>query len=164
MKILGGSLPMIKIRPIENDDIRSCLTILRSLSQWFGIEDAIVQYGQNLESLDGYVALQDDDIVGFIGLKRYRDVSVEIDVIGVDPNLRGTGIGTRLIEVVESNFDMATQLFHTKTLAPSNPDANYAETRAFWLARGFLPMDAHELWGTQNPCLVMVKPMNIRNV
>ncbi len=46
-----------------------------------------------------------------------------------------------------------------KTLAPSDADPNYAETRAFWVAKGYLPMDAHLLWGTENPCEVRVKPL-----
>lgn len=130
------------------------------LPQWFGIEDSIVEYGQNLEALDGFVAEDRGEVVGFVGLKRYGDQAVEIDVIGVRPHLRGSGIGTRLIEAVESNSGSAIRLIHMKTLAPSDPDPNYAETRAFWLARGFVPMDAHELWGPENPCLVMAKAVN----
>ena len=150
---------MIKNRPIEKQDVAKCVAILGLLPRWFGIEDSIIEYGKNLETLDGFVAADEGEVVGFVGLKRYGDQSVEIDVIGVRPDLRGSGIGTRLIEAVESNSASAIRLLHMKTLAPSDPDPNYAETRAFWLARGFVPMDAHELWGPENPCLVMAKPV-----
>ena len=44
-----------------------------------------------------------------------------------------------------------------KTLGPSYPDAGYAKTRSFYLARGFVPLEEiHGLW-EQNPCLLLVK-------
>jgi hypothetical protein len=48
-----------------------------------------------------------------------------------------------------------------KTLGPSSPDGGYANTRRFYRACGFLPVEElHGLWGEGNPCLVMVKPLN----
>jgi hypothetical protein len=48
-----------------------------------------------------------------------------------------------------------------KTLGPSHPDGGYANTRRFYRACGFLPVEElHGLWGEGNPCLVMVKPLN----
>ena len=153
---------MMEIKPIQLKDIPSCLTILRSLPQWFGIEASIVKYGETLKALNGYVALNADEVAGFVGLKYFGHQSIEVDVIGVKPGLRGEGIGTRLLEAVESNATPATLFLHTKTLAASHPNPDYAETRAFWLARGFLPMDAHMLWGPDNPCLVLVKLLGAR--
>ncbi len=150
---------MIKIRNIEDADIDACVGVLRALPQWFGIESAILEYREDLKNLDGYVALNDEALVGFVGLKRYGEESVEINVIGVLPTYRGKGIGTVLLEKVQEELDSAVKLLHMKTLAPSHSDPNYVETRAFWKAKGFVPMDAHELWGEDNPCLVMVKPL-----
>ena len=149
----------MKIRDIKDGDIDACVGVLRALPQWFGIESAIVEYGEDLKSLDGFVALDDEELVGFVGLKRYGEESVEINVIGVLPSYRGKGVGTMLIDKVQEELDEAVQLLHMKTLAPSHSDLNYVETRAFWKAKGFIPMDAHELWGDENPCLVMVKPL-----
>ena len=155
-------MTQITIRKIGADDIPACTSILRSLPQWFGIEQSILEYEQNLHELDGYVAEDDNSIVGFVGLKRYGTFSIEIDVIGVQPQLRGSGIGRALLVHVEANATTpSTRLLHMKTLSPSDPDKNYAETRAFWEANGYIPMDAHELWGRDNPCQVMVKPISI---
>ncbi|MEM7019111.1 MAG: GNAT family N-acetyltransferase [Pseudomonadota bacterium] len=149
---------MVQIRPLQTQDITECVDVLRALPQWFGIESAIIDYGKDLESLDGFVAIQ-DNIVGFVGLKRYGEYSIEVNVIGVLPTLRGQGIGSRLLAVVDQQATTEkTRLLHMKTLAPSAPDPNYVETRAFWEANGFIPMDAHLLWGEENPCQVMVKP------
>lgn len=149
---------MIQIKPLTSKDIPACVRVLRALPQWFGIESAIVDYGRDLESLDGWAAFDDDKLVGFVGLKRYQSRSVEINVIGVLPDYRNNRVGTRLLKVVESSLPGEVKLLHMKTLAPSHPDEFYKETRAFWEAKGFIPMDAHELWGSDNPCQVMVKP------
>ena len=149
----------MEIRRIETRDIESCVGVLRALPQWFGIESAILDYGEDLKSLDGFVALDDSELVGFVGLKRYGQSSVEINVIGVLPSHRGKGIGTMLLNRVQDDLGGEVRLLHMKTLAPTHPDPNYVETRAFWEAKGFVPMDAHELWGEENPCLVMVKPL-----
>ena len=149
---------LILVKPLAERDIARCVAILRALPQWFGIESAIVDYGRDLESLDGFSAFDDEELVGFVGLKRYGERSVEINVIGVRPSHRNRGIGTRLIAQVESSLPDAVRLIHMKTLAPSHPDPHYAETRAFWEAKGFIPMDAHDLWGDEDPCQVMVKP------
>ena len=149
---------MTKIRPIETEDIPQCIAVLHALPQWFGIESAIVDYGRDLENLDGFVAQDGDELIGFVGLKRYLNKSVEVNVMGVLPEHRNKGIGTLLLNQVEESLADNIRLLHMKTLAPSHPDSNYKETRAFWEAKGFIPMDAHELWGEENPCQVMVKP------
>jgi hypothetical protein len=44
-----------------------------------------------------------------------------------------------------------------KTLGPSYPDEGYAQTRGFYVARGFVPLEELlELWDA-NPCLLLVK-------
>ena len=151
---------MYDLRPIETKDIASCILLLRSLPQWFAIEEAIIEYGKNLKALDGLVAIHDAKLVGFIGLKRYEDRSVEIDVMAVDSAHHGKGLGSILLERVESALGDKPVLLHVKTLGPSRPDPNYAATRSFWTAKGFISMDVHNLWGESDPCLVMVKPLN----
>ena len=99
-------------------------------------------------------------IVGFAGLRRYGEHSVEIDVIGVVKHLHRSGIGRMLLQFIESELlDESTKLLHMKTLAPSKDDANYAETRKFWLRSGFIPLEENSMWDDFNPCLIMVKPL-----
>jgi hypothetical protein len=47
-----------------------------------------------------------------------------------------------------------------KTFSPSRPDAGYAATRLFYEAVGFLPIEEiTTLWGPENPCLLMLRPL-----
>jgi hypothetical protein len=50
------------------------------------------------------------------------------------------------------------EFLQVKTLAPSKPDEGYARTRAFYLARGFRPLEEfRNLWDAENPALQMIK-------
>jgi ribosomal protein S18 acetylase RimI-like enzyme len=149
----------VLIRPLSPADILACEAVLRSLPDWFGIEEAIVRYVHHIESLDGYVAEVDGQVVGLIGLLRHNPQSVEIEVLAVRPEHRGKGIGRALVREVENSLKgLERVVLHTKTLGPSEPDIFYAETRAFWLATGFIPLEENLLWGKENPCLMLVKP------
>lgn len=45
-----------------------------------------------------------------------------------------------------------------KTLGESHPDVNYKSTREFYYKAGFFPLEEiKEIWGKENPCLIMVK-------
>jgi hypothetical protein len=45
-----------------------------------------------------------------------------------------------------------------KTLsAREDPGPEYAATRAFYLARGFVPVIELDIWGPRNPAQVLVK-------
>jgi hypothetical protein len=46
-----------------------------------------------------------------------------------------------------------------KTLSPREPDPNYAQTRAFYLAMGFEPLTDLDLWGPENPALLMIRTL-----
>lgn len=136
-----------------------CEPILRSLPDWFGIEEAIVHYGAAIEQLPTFLAYQDEQAIGFVSLKEHNPYAAEIYVMGVRPEGHGQGIGRALLQAGE-NFLRARgiEYLQVKTLAPSHPDESYAKTRAFYQASGFRPLEElTELWGAANPCLLMIK-------
>ena len=64
---------------------------------------------------------------------------------------------SQLFEAVENlASESGVQFLHTKTLSAYEP---YEQTRKFWRAMGFLPLDEHLLWGSSNPCLVLIKAL-----
>jgi hypothetical protein len=65
---------------------------------------------------------------------------------------RGTGHGAR----VEAGRRSST--FATAANSLSHPDVNYARTRSFYEALGFIGLEeTTAFWGEANPCLIMVK-------
>jgi ribosomal protein S18 acetylase RimI-like enzyme len=161
MRALGSAktaMSDVSVKKLTIADVELCGDLMRALPDWFGIEEAIGRYEADLRSLDGFAAWDDNRMVGFVGLKRYGVHAVEINVIAVHPDYRRQGIGSHLLRMVEAHAVTSdTKFLHTKTVAPSRPNAAYAESREFWRAHGFIPMDEHDLWGSENLCLVLVR-------
>lgn len=141
-------------------DAAACEAILRALPDWFGIEEAIVDYRRDVESMETWGVRDKQGIAGFLTVHRHNPASAEIQVMAVRPDRRGCGIGRTLVEWVESRLRAdGVALFHVKTLGPSRPDTNYEQTRAFYERMGFVPLEENRLWGSTNPCLMLVKPL-----
>jgi GNAT superfamily N-acetyltransferase len=136
-----------------------CEPILRSLPDWFGIEDAILQYLADIDHLPTFLALDGDQVIGFLTLKQHFPHAAEILVMGCQPDMRRKGIGRALVERGEAwLLDQGVEYLQVKTLAPSHPDPGYAKTRAFYQALGFRPLEEFkQIWDEANPCLVLVK-------
>jgi GNAT superfamily N-acetyltransferase len=152
--------------------------ILRALPGWFGIESALVEYAQAADELPSLVAVlpgpscereerpgsqqvRPDRVVGFVTLKETSEDALELHVMGVVPAWHRRGTGRALVERA-ATYARAEgyALLHVKTLAPSHPDQGYAATRAFYAAAGFRPLEViTELWGPDDPCLLMVRPL-----
>jgi ribosomal protein S18 acetylase RimI-like enzyme len=138
-----------------------CEPILRALPQWFGIEEATEQYVKEIEAHPTLLARAGEDVVGFLTLVDHNAYSAEIQVMGVLPEAQRKGVGAALMRAAEDHLrQRGFEYLQVKTLSPRHPDKNYARTRAFYLAMGFRPLEERpELWGTQNPCLQMIKAL-----
>jgi S-adenosylmethionine-dependent methyltransferase len=136
-----------------------CIPILRMLPDWFGIESAILEYEREIEDLPTFLASVEEDVVGFLSLKRHYDHSAEIFVMAVRPEFHHRGLGRALIAAAEAHArGMGVEYMQVKTLAPSRTDENYAATRAFYQALGYRPLEEFpRIWDEDNPCLVLVK-------
>lgn len=152
----------ITIHPMEINEVNQCEMILRYLPEWFGIEQAILNYKSDIQSMDTYVASTDDDIYGFITLNYHNEFSAEVQVMAVKRPYHRKGVGQTLVQFAEQILlKKQIKLFQVKTLGPSHPDMNYQKTRDFYLKQGFLPLEENKLWGKTNPCLIMVKQLNM---
>jgi GNAT superfamily N-acetyltransferase len=136
-----------------------CIPILRILPEWFGIEDAILHYEQEVDHLPTFLAKSDGRVLGFLSLKQHFPVSAEIFVMGVRPEVHRGGIGQALVEAAEAHArGLGVEFMQVKTLGPSRPNEEYARTRVFYEAMGFRPLEEFpQIWDEKNPCLILVK-------
>lgn len=136
-----------------------CVPILRSLPEWFGIEEAILEYEREINLLPTFLAQAGGQAVGFLSLEQHYEHAAEILVMAVRREAQRCGTGRALIEAAEAHARrLGVEYMQVKTLSPSRPDEHYAGTRAFYQALGYRPLEEFPtLWGERNPCLLLVK-------
>jgi len=140
-----------------------CETVLRALPQWFGIESSILEYIEAVRTMSFWAAFEAGIPIGFIALKVHNTYTSEISVMGVLPEYHRQGIGTKLLHCCErSCTNIGTEFLTVKTLDGSAIDENYAQTRQFYVASGFRPLEVFPLlWDERNPCLFMAKHLSL---
>lgn len=136
-----------------------CDQILRALPDWFGIEDSIVEYVNDVKDMLFYASYDLDQPVGFIAVKRHNTATSEVYVMGILKEYHKQGIGRALIEAVEAYcVKHEMQALTVKTLADTVNNEAYANTRCFYTSMGFIPLEIFpDLWGLTNPCLMLAK-------
>ena len=119
-----------------------CVPIIRALPEWFGIEETIVKFSVEIDELPTFLAKSGEQVLGFLSLKQHYPYTAEVYVMGVRPEAHHRGIGRALMQQAETYLkSQGVEYVQIKTLAPSHPDANYAKTRAFYLAMDFRPLE-----------------------
>ncbi|HNR69557.1 MAG TPA: GNAT family N-acetyltransferase [bacterium] len=136
-----------------------CEPILRSLPEWFAIEDAVQNYLQQIDVLPTWLALTPERAAGFFTVKLHFERAAELIVLAVRPEWHRQGIGRTLLAAVETYLrDRNVEFLQVKTLSERHPDPGYAKTRAFYTHAGFAPLEEFPtLWSEDHPCLQMIK-------
>jgi len=136
-----------------------CERILRTLPRWFGIEAALLEYVADADVSPTFVARVDGGIAAFITLRRHFDTAWEVHCMAVDAACRGRGIGRALHRHVESWLAaQGARVLQVKTMAEPTGGPEYAQTRAFYAAIGYQPLEVFPLlWGPRLPVLQLVK-------
>lgn len=136
-----------------------CEPILRALPEWFGIEAATLHYLDAIDQLPTFLALKDEQVVGFLTVYQHYPQAAEIFVTGVHPDIHRKGVGRAMLQAAEAYLrKKGVKYLQVKTLSDSHPDEGYARTRAFYWAMGFQPLEEFPtLWDENNPCLLSVK-------
>jgi ribosomal protein S18 acetylase RimI-like enzyme len=140
-----------------------CRKVLESLPEWFGIPASIENYMAMADELRMLTCFDPaDDAVGFISVKTHTTYAAEVYVMGVKRPWHRRRIGRALIEAaVDLSISQGVRFLTVKTLSPSNDDPNYARTRLFYEAVGFLPIEEFPtLWGPENPCIFMLRSIS----
>jgi len=152
---------MINIKLVEDTVQKSaiCNDILRSLPNWFGVEESIIDYVNKVRLMPLWAALDCEEVVGFLALKTHNIYTSEISVMGVLPEYHRSGIGRQLIENCEQFcLKSKTEFLTVKTLDDTVASNSYSKTRNFYLSLGFRPLEVFPLhWDENNPCLFMAK-------
>ncbi len=135
-----------------------CERILRSLPAWFGIEQALQDYVADADRYATFFA-EATAPVAFITARQHGPQAWEVHCMAVHAACRGNGIGRRLHAHVEAWLQARGALvLQVKTLAPSHPSPDYAQTRGFYSRLGYLPLEVFpQLWGPHLPVLQLVK-------
>ena len=159
--------PRVARRPVSVLDSRGslCREVLESLPAWFGIPAAVESYVAAADALPMLACFDAAGrATGFVSVKTHTAVAAEVYVMGVKPAWRRHGIGRILIEAAARlAASQGAHFLTVKTLSPARVDPNYAATRAFYQAVGFLPIEEFPtLWGAENPCLLMLRPLSNR--
>ena len=140
------------------NEASACEAILRSLPQWFGNQNAIRGYRVDIEKMETFVAIDGDAIVGFATMVLHNPRSAEVQVLGVAPDQRRRGIGRSILDHIDAELTQrGVELLQIKTLGPSETSAAYEETRAFYHAMDFVPLEELRLPTWDDLALIMVK-------
>jgi ribosomal protein S18 acetylase RimI-like enzyme len=133
--------------------------ILRKLPKWFGIEESIVEYVNDVQNTIFLTACDSGKQIGFISIKINNEYTAEIFVMGILKEYHNKGIGKKLMNEGEKILrERNYKYLMVKTLGESHPDINYKKTRAFYSKVGFYPLEEiTEIWGKATPCLLLVK-------
>src|SRR5688572_4323122 len=111
------------IRPMHSGEADMCEQILRALPDWFGIEEAMIQYRRDLDRMETLVAVLGKDVVGFLAIHEHNAHSAEIHVVAIRPEFHRRGIGGALFSYTENLLRCRSiEFLQVKTLGPSRPD------------------------------------------
>lgn len=133
--------------------------ILRSLPQWFGIESALRMYVADSATRPTLALESTGELIGFLTLTRHFPLSWEVHCMAVSAARRNGGIGSQILQYAEQYVrQQGGRYLQVKTVAETSECEAYAQTRKFYEARGFTPLEVFPtLWDPWNPALQLVK-------
>jgi GNAT superfamily N-acetyltransferase len=145
------------IRPLVPVDAEACDAIIAGLPDWFGDPWGIEECARAVRSQDGLVALDDaGEIVGFCTWVTSDAATAEITWMAVWADGRRRGVGTALLDaLVRELIRTGVRSLLVKTLSARDPYPPYAQTRAFYLANGFAEVEELDIWGPDNPAVLL---------
>jgi GNAT superfamily N-acetyltransferase len=144
------------------DRASECEAVLRTLPGWFGIEHALLMYKNDSAKLPTFAAEQDGRIVGFLTLREHFPTAWEVHCMAIEAEARGKRLGSRLLEHSEDWLRRrGVEFLQVKTVAATSDSPEYAQTRKFYEARRFVPIEIFpELWDPWNPALLCMKRLS----
>jgi ribosomal protein S18 acetylase RimI-like enzyme len=152
------------IRPLARTDAEACDAVVLSLPYHFGHERGRAECARAVRTQEGLVAVEEGDVIGFLTLRRHDPRSAEITWMAVRADRRRRGVGRELVErAVDDLARDGVELLSLLTVAESEPDwretDNYADTRAFYRAVGFVPLRELALESWDERAVILARPI-----
>jgi GNAT superfamily N-acetyltransferase len=143
-----------------------CQAILATIPEWFGLPASNAKYEGLAETGPAVVALDGDEPVGLMLLKRHFGTTLEVYFLAVRRDRHRGGAGRALMGHAEAVARAEGRRFVTvKTRGPSKPYEPYERTRRFYEALGYAALEEFtELWDPENPALMMAKAVPLAPV
>ncbi|NJD99704.1 N-acetyltransferase [Thermococcus sp. LS1] len=146
------------IRLLSRADERTdCLQIAKGLPEWFN-EAGLKAMERDLQRETTFVAVEKDQVLGFITVKPLNEKALEILWTAVRRECHGEGIGTEMLRFIE---EWAKGRGFEVLVVKTSGDLSYKpydETRRFYERRGFIRIaliDPYPEWG--EPALIYTK-------
>ncbi len=116
-------------------------------------------YAADTARLPTFALREGGVVVAFMSLVQHFPESWEVHCVAVHADARNQGHGSALLEHAEQWLaGQGVKYLQVKTVAHTSKSLAYAQTREFYLARGFAPLEIFPLlWAPQNPALQLVK-------
>ena len=117
-----------------------CAEIIATLPEWFGIAEANARYIEEMKSKEAFGAFDKGQAIGLVGLRYHFKATAELWWLGVRAGRHRRGIGSGLLRLAKTRArDRGCTMMAVMTMSARSPNAAYAQTRAFYRARGFTP-------------------------
>lgn len=138
-----------------------CVSILAELPEWFGIPQSNAEYAAAAEREQAWVAEAAGEPLGLMVLMDHGFAAIDVHLLAVRPQAHRKGLGRALIDqALAVTRELGKPYLTVKTQGPSSGYEPYARTRRFYEAVGFQGLEEFtEIWGPENPCLIMVMPV-----
>jgi len=156
---------MYNIKVEQTNQKKAALAIAQSLPNFFS-KSGLMTLEKDLAEHELYGAFIDNDLLGFITLRKTDLAALEISWLAVLSNWQGQGIGSKLVK--ESLMAFATQgykICYVKTLAETVVDPGYDKTRSFYKKLGFYTLEIispYPGWTKDNPCQILAAALPLK--
>jgi ribosomal protein S18 acetylase RimI-like enzyme len=147
----------MQIKQGDTTHMAACLAIARKLPEYFN-DTGMEMMRHDLREHELSMAVDRDQMIGFISVQVKNSQVAEISWIAVLPERQQEGVGTQLIQhTLEELKKRGIRLLEVKTLAPTVEYEPYERTRRFYERRGFVLLDIidpYPGWEPGNPCAI----------
>lgn len=143
---------------IKKADVNNAFEIAKSLPTFFS-QEGLITLGEDLKAHELRGAFIDEELVGFITLRKTDEASIEISWLAVKRDFQSKGVGSTLVKDSLREFSLkGFNVCYVKVLAETVQHDGYNKTRNFYKSLGFNTLeivDPYPGWSSDNPCQIM---------